>query len=518
MRVCLISREYPPDTGFGGIATFTRHLAHGLALNGHEVEVVSLSKDRVGTFEDAVEDAGVRQTIRVHRVDKTGITKNLSLVPLYTPYSQYCLGAATALWAKFLELHKERPFDVVDSPELLAEGLMPAVTKAAPLLVRLYTPHSKFIAEQLHNVTPSFDHQLVAMIERVAMLNADGITSPSDDLADFVARDLGYPREKIAIVRNPIDTSEFSPEGEVALPSDGRLMVMFIGRLEERKGISYLVDAIPEVVSRFANVRFVIIGDDTKTGAGHSSVLEDLKERLRRTGCRGHVEFIDRVPLASLPTYYRSADISIVPSVYDNSPYTCLEAMSCGNAVVGSSAGGTREYMVDGESGVVIPPRDSKAIAEALLELLSNDAERERLGRNARERVLANFDRKVIAGQTAALYEKAIEGFAARYPHRQYLKDESEAMADAAQFLRSFDKMLYDEMYRQSFTFRLYHWQRQIVNRPRLSAAKLFLRVSRLFLSPLGFGRAGKENPHFIRKLEQDVKVRSEEQELVASK
>ncbi|MBK9146151.1 MAG: glycosyltransferase family 4 protein [Candidatus Melainabacteria bacterium] len=468
MRICLISREYPPDTGFGGIATFAKHLAHGLKQIGHEVEVVSLAKDRTGTFDE--------EGITVHRVDKAGITRNLSLVSRYIPYSQYSLGAATALWARFLELHRERPFDVADTPELLAEGVMPAITKAVPLLIRLYTPHSKFIAEEFHNVTPSFDHQLVAMLERVAMLNADVITSPSEDLADFVSRDLGYPREAIKIIRNPIDTGVFSPEGEKAIEPDGRLTVMFIGRLEERKGISYLVDAVPKIVREFDNVRFVIIGDDTKTGAGQRSVLEELKERLQRTRCTDSVQFIDRVPLTSLPSYYRSADISIVPSVYDNSPYTCLEAMSCGNAVVGTSAGGTREYLVDGESGVLIPPKDSEAIAAALLSLLRFDAERHRLGSNARKRVLENFDRSVIAGQTAALYEKAIAGFASRYPHRQYRKSEDQALPDADGFLRAFDKMLYDEMYRHSFSFRLCHWRNQIVQRPRLSLAKLLLR------------------------------------------
>jgi glycosyltransferase involved in cell wall biosynthesis len=189
------------------------------------------------------------------------------------PYSRYVLQTTSALWKKFFQLHSEKPFDVVDTPELLAEGLIPAVTRCVPLLIRLYSPHSKFIAEGLHNVTPTFDHQFVATLERVAMVSADVLTSPSKDLADYVSGDLNYPRQSIKIVCNPIDPGEFSPEGTVALPSDGRLTVLFVGRLEGRKGINYLIDAIPETVKAFPNMRLVVLGDDTKiseSGAGKS--------------------------------------------------------------------------------------------------------------------------------------------------------------------------------------------------------------------------------------------------------
>jgi hypothetical protein len=189
MRICIISREYPPETGWGGIATFAKHLSHGLADLGHEVEVVSLAK--------AEPHSGMESGILVHRVKQTDIGGGLSTGSALMSYTRYVLATSTALWRKFIELHKQRAFDVIDCPELLAEGIGPALTKTAPLVVRLYTPHSKFIAERLHNVRPSLDHQMVAAIERVAMLSADVLTSPSDDLADFVALDLSYPRRSI---------------------------------------------------------------------------------------------------------------------------------------------------------------------------------------------------------------------------------------------------------------------------------------------------------------------------------
>jgi len=180
MRICLISREYPPETGFGGIATFVHHLAHGLKELGHEVEVVALATET----EKTVNDSGVQ----VHRILPYKIEQELDSINRCMPYSRYVLLTTLALWRKFHELHRARPFDVLETPELLAESLYASVLQAVPLVIRLYTPHSKFMAENLHNAIATFDHMFVAMLERVSMAGADVLTSPSQDLADFVAQ------------------------------------------------------------------------------------------------------------------------------------------------------------------------------------------------------------------------------------------------------------------------------------------------------------------------------------------
>jgi glycosyltransferase involved in cell wall biosynthesis len=498
MRICLISREYPPETGFGGIATFTRHLALGLKALGHDVEVVCLATEKARTVDD--------EGIPVHRVLPFAFKSKLSSVNRCMPYLTYLLQASTALWDKFARLHAATPFDVVDTPELLAEGIMPAITRVAPLLIRLYTPHSKFISEKLHNVTASFDHQTLAMLERLAMLQADVLTSPSRDLAQFVASDLNYPLDDIAIVMNPLDTAVFCPEGEKALPASTKLRVIFVGRLEERKGITYLIEAIPKVVSQFKDVEFVIIGDDTDTASGRTSVLAQLKQSLKDSGCEAYVTFVDRIALAALPNYYRSADISIVPSVYDNSPYTALEAMSCGRPVIGTSGGGTKEYIVDGHSGLIIEPRDADAIAKALLKLLTDPEERARLAANARQRAVANFDRKAVAEQTVKLYELAIAHFAATNERSLYRHDFRRATDDAAIYLDSLNRCLYDLLFQTSIRFRISHWWHFFKARPRLFAAKALHRVSRLALKIVG--TRDDQMPAYMKKLEANISTR----------
>jgi glycogen(starch) synthase len=499
MRICLLSREYPPDTGFGGIATFTKHLAHGLKNLGHEVVVVALAKDKAKLADD--------NGIPVHRVEAYPFTSKLSALNMCMPHSKYILFSFTALWDKFAQLHAEKPFDVIDTPELLADGIIPAVTQTVPQVIRLYTPHSKFIAEKLHNVVPSFDHQFVALLERVAMLQAAVLTSPSNDLAEFVATDLGIELDQIKIIRNPIDTKIFTTEGVKALPPTEKLRVLFVGRLEGRKGITYLIDAIPKIVKVCPNVEFVIIGDDTTTAKGMTSVLTGLKRSLAASNCAKYVTFIDRISLDELPSYYRSADISIVPSVYDNSPYTCLEAMACGRPVIGTDAGGTKEYIEHNVSGLIIPACDSNAIAEACIKLLTDQSERTRLSEGARQRAVKHFDRTEIARQTVECYELAkslhherIESNAAR---TLYNHDYKQATKDAVALIDGLDKTIYDLLFQRSFRFRISHRWRILKARPKLFAAKLAAKVMRGSLRLVGTSEA--KMPPMLKNIEASI-------------
>ncbi|MBX9570490.1 MAG: glycosyltransferase family 4 protein [Candidatus Obscuribacterales bacterium] len=500
MRICLISREYPPETGFGGIATFVRHLAHGLKELGNEVEVVALAKET----EKVVDDDGVK----VHRVLPYKLEGDLDAVNRCMPYSRYVLLTTLGLWRKFHELHRANPFDVAESPELLAESIYASVTRVVPLVVRLYTPHSKFIAENLHNTAATFDHLFVAMLERVAMAGADVLTCPSQDLAEFVAGDLPCPIESISIVRNPIDPDEFSPEGPLTIAKDDKIKVLFVGRLEERKGIQFLVDAIPSVLKECPNTQFIIIGDDTiNASGGQRSQLADLKDTLRAAGCEGNVTFIPRIPLSELPAYYRSADISVVPSLYDNSPYTCLEAMSCGRAVIGTSAGGTREYIEDGESGVIVPPRDSQAIAGAIIKLIKEPEYRQYLSKNARQRVMDKFQRKKIAQETMKLYETAIQRHQVNQ-HSLYRRPSEQAVPDAAVMLYCMDRMIYNLMYQESYRFRLSYWLHHMMHRPRLFFAKLSLALCKALSKP--FNRRPDQAPALVRWLENQVRSKQD--------
>lgn len=507
MRICLLSREYPPDTGWGGIGAYTYQHAHGLKRLGHDVEVVALAKKEVSSEHELppLETEG----IKVHRAIWGPLLEDLSSICLISPYSHYVLKCSLALWQKFLKRHRELPFDVVEAPEHLAEGLFPAMTKICPLVVRLHTPHSKFVQEGYHNLVPSFDLHMVSNLERTAMLEADVLSSPSVDLARYVAADCGYKLEDIEIVRNPVDADIFSPDGPRAIAADGeKPVVFFAGRLEERKGIYDLVTAIPTVLKSCPQARFVFVGADTNTARGEGSVLAELKERLQASNSLQSVNFVGKVPLSEMANYYRSADICVVPSLYDNAPYTVLEAMSCGKPMVGSSAGGVPEYIVHEETGLIVPTSNSEELAKAISTLLTNKEMRLAYGAAARRRIMNSFERSLIAGEAVKTYELAIERYRNSKENALYRKAPEEAIQDFVTMLIAYHESLSELIYKHAAGLNRQRWQQLLAHRPKLAIAKLVLSF---FQAASKVPILGKPAEKMARRLEVGVENKERE-------
>ncbi len=511
MRICLISREYPPETGWGGIGAYTYQHANALAALGHDVEVVSLARK-----EDLIEppiSSGAEQPERykvtLHRAVWGDLLDELATIWISLPYSHYLFKTTIALWNKFTELHAQSPFDVVEAPEHLAEGLLIALTKSCPLVVRLHTPHFKFVAERYHNLVPSFDHNLFGMLERLTILNSDAVSSPSEELAKYVSHNCGYDAESIHIVRNGVDINKFTPQGARALAPSDQVTVMFAGRLEERKGIHQLIDAIPQVLEQTKNVRFIIVGRDMKVGK--RSVAETVKRRLASSGASAYVQFIDHVPLADMPSFYRSADICVVPSLYENAPYTVLEAMACGKPVIATNSGGTPEYIDDGLTGFVIPPGRPTEIAQAIVKLAISPERRTAFGAAAREKAQTMLENSTVVEHQLRVYEKAIITQRTTKQFAQYRKSPEEIFADMRDLLYSYHQNLYQLIYVHSLTFRIKHWFTLGLKRPRLCAAKALLPPLNLAQELIGNKSAMLEN--LTQKLDGDIKIKEAERE-----
>jgi len=513
VRICIISREYPPDTGWGGIGAYAFQHARALKEQGHDVEVIALTKKEMSADSSALSDpAGDPLFVPVHRACWGPLLQELSTVWISLPYTHFALKSCVALWRKFQEVHNAKPFDVVEAPEHLAEALFPSLTRVCPLLIRLHTPHSKFIAEKYHNLNASFDQQLLAIVERMPMLEADVLSSPSEDLAQYVAGDTGVSLSSIEIVRNPVDCKKFAPEGKLAIPAEsGKVTVFFAGRLEERKGIHYLIDAVPQIIKQCSNVRFVVVGADTNTGPGGTSVLSVLKRKLADNGVESAVQFISHVPLDEMPAHYRSADICVVPSLYENAPYTVLEAQASGKPVVGTDAGGSKEYISHGISGCVVPVRNSQALAEAIIKLVNDEALRKQMGEAARKLSLEKYDRTVIVQEAVKTYELAISRHKANASSALYKRDTEQSLNDFISLIYAYHRNLCDLIYRHSLRYRLTYWGQLAMSRPRLFGAKIILAF--LKVSNATFSFAPRKVEQLIRSVEAQIGERESEKE-----
>jgi glycosyltransferase involved in cell wall biosynthesis len=399
-RICLVSREYPPETHWGGIGTFTYHLARGLYNIGCQVDVICF------TFgpESCVDDNGVT----LHRIQSPKVPFTHKTWWDLTKYAlfPFSLFYSYKVMKKIEELSANRPYDVIDFPEHIGEGFCSILMKKWTTLVRLYTPLSLIGELGLRRSTNILDYLLIRFIEKYSIANATLVTSPSQNLANLVA-DKFKIRKKIEIVYNPVDTDQFSPFIEEEKKDRSRVNILFVGRLEDRKGVHVLAQAIPEVLRESRDVYFTLLGRDCPGLEGISSMKDYIINILDQSGCRNNVHFADPVPYTGLSNQYRSADIVVVPSLYDNSPYTCLEALTCGVPVVGTSAGGMPEYIEDGKCGIIVPPNDSQSLTRALLKLAQDTQLRSAFGKAARLRALSVFKREVVAAEMVQLYDQA---------------------------------------------------------------------------------------------------------------
>jgi len=397
MRIVLVTRFYPPDTGGGGIAAYARYLALGLRCAGHPVRVIS-------RMVPGSEPRRLVEGIEVFRLQPPEIPYRYHRVPLAGRYLRFLndLGYAWAVRRKLLELSEAQPPDIVEYADIDAEGLFHP-SEVAPAVVKLHTPH--FILRRYYSGAElPYDTATVGHLERLFIRQASGLSSPSRYLASAVAEECGLPETDIAYVPNMIDASFFAPQnGE----DDELPMVLYVGRLEHRKGVWVFAKSIPIVARRAPNARFVFLGRDGCDARGRSQKAA-LHQYLESEGVAHCVEFHgDASPDVFLDHYCR-ATVCVMPSLFENCPYTLLEAMSCARPVVVSRAYGMAEMIADGESGLFFEPENAEHLAEQAIRLLERPALRAELGAGARAKVLRDYSLEVGTEKTLAFYKAVL--------------------------------------------------------------------------------------------------------------
>lgn len=404
MNVCFLSREYPPEQSWGGIGTHVYNMSHGMAEIGHQVDVICLTERR----EESYEDGGVR----VHRTNPINVQARLSQLRFSRLDSalnrwEYSL----ALWKKLEELTRQRGIDVLDTGELFSDAFFNALAERFPQIVRLYTPLFWLAENGFHGIEWNAEVEILADIEKFCTLRSQVVTAPSLNLARIVADRWQIPLREIEIIPNPVDTDLFTPPPD-PVPGRGRdFVVLFVGRLDKRKGVEWLLRAIPRVLERIPNVRFKIIGSLNPFDRSYDARYASLMLELHRAGLVDRVNHLPHVDHFSMAAEYQAADLCVVPSLYDNSPNTAIEALSCGTPVVATNVGGIPEYVPDGVCGRLVPPGDPAELAAAIIALLEDDALRSKMARQARERALSAYNRRIVATRTEPLYHQAIERF-----------------------------------------------------------------------------------------------------------
>lgn len=399
MRIGLIAAEYSFPNNGGGIGTYTKTLALALAQAGHSIHVIADAPHGRRTVREG--------NLLVHHVPPVRLVPG-PLRPLFYRWVGIPLEMverAVAVRRAVRRVRRRYGLDVVEAPEWGAEGLLLAGPGVPPLVVRFHGP--RFLVRELNGLRRTRSELLADRLEQLAVRFAKCTTSPSSSVSQLLAR--RYKRQDLSrrttVIPNPVDTDLFQPGPGNASPSIANTdNVLFVGRLERRKGPHILAEALKQVLPACPTVRVVFVGADSASAPGGGSMMAYIRLMLGELAAR--VDFIGQVPRQETREYYRSATLAVVPSLQEPFGYTCAEALACGAAVVASDTGGLAEMIADRENGRLVPPADVQALAHTLIELLKDPAGLNTLRVNGRRFAVEHLACATVARDTVELYEE----------------------------------------------------------------------------------------------------------------
>jgi glycosyltransferase involved in cell wall biosynthesis len=332
--------------------------------------------------------------------------------PVHTiPFQRRAL--STAHFKAFLELCRlirSREYDIVHVHTPVAQVLGRIAARRAGVPVILYTSHGF----QFDIRRPAWTRFAIRQLERFLARWTDVIFTQSGEDAETAVRTRIADEARVVWIGNGIELARFHPghDGDVrrefGLSSDDRV-VAFVGRIVRDKGILELIEAMSLVRSTMPSAKLLIIGErsfpDVATKRAVEPLIQeviggnDLRDAIRFTGFRDDV-----------PRLLRAVDLMVLPSRGgEGMPRSIIEAMATGLPVVATNVRGSREEVVHGETGLLVPPRDPIRLAEAIQELLSNPKGAREMGMRGRQRAMELYDERSVLERQLSLYRRLVE-------------------------------------------------------------------------------------------------------------
>lgn len=377
MKIALVS---PYDYAYpGGVVKHISYLAREFQRLGHDVRIITACSDEA------------------EEVPPHVIKVSSSIVPIPSAGSVARITLSPRVYRRVKKILQQEQFDVIHLHEPLTPALPLAVLRHIPL-----SPQSVVVGtfhayrESSH---PGYDY--AKPIFKRFFNRLDGRIAVSEVVRDLLA---SYFPSDYRIIPNGIDLERFNDPTlrPIERFDDGKLNVLFVGRLEKRKGFKYLLQAYAQIKKVVPEARLMVVGAYDKEDKA-PFVLYARRHRVR------DVRFIGYVSEDDLPRYYRTCHVFCAPSTgFESFGIILLEAMAAGKPIVASNIAGYRSVLEDGKEGLLVPPEDEHSLADALLHLLKDPVLRERMGHQGQLKA-ANYSWRKVAQQVLDYYQELLE-------------------------------------------------------------------------------------------------------------
>lgn len=376
------------DTNIGGAGRYLLYLLPQPAFR--DVDIAVACPD--GELSVRLEAAGIR------RLNISG--RDISFSPRLT--------------RELAALVKAEKPDIVHTHGSLS-GRIAARMRKIPVV---YTKHGQVRTPDRRGIASSQAGPFTRLVNRVATrVLADRVIAVSDRVRKEL-EDSGIQPSMITVIPNGIDLSPYRQKAKrtskaKAADADAQgkrsFLIGTVARLSPEKGIDTLLDAAKIVVTSYPSARFVIAG----TGPLERELAQKVRD-LRLENCVRMVGFVDNVP-----GLFSGLDLYVLPSDTEGIPLALLEAMAAGLPVVATRVGGVPEVVVDGVTGFLVPPRQPKALAQAIVRLLVDPDLAKSMGASGRERAESMFDARVTAERTVQVYRDVLASKTKTKPRRR---------------------------------------------------------------------------------------------------
>jgi glycogen synthase len=386
-RILILSWEYPPLIE-GGLARHVRKLSEQLVAHGVDVHVLSRGDESMAAEEEV-------EGVWVHRVREPRRPRDLGEFVTWVEHMNADMLAAG------VELGDRFDFDLVHGHDWLVAvaGDHLARRFRCPLVVTIHATEYGRHQGWVDKHPQSYIHG----VERWMANRADRVITCSHYMRGHVADVYGLEEDRVTVIPNGIDPLDLQPVDDLdrlrarfAAP-DERLVVL-VGRLVYEKGFQLALEALPGLIERLGNVRFLVAGSGTHE--------QELRDQASALGLDPHGTFLGWIGDDVLHSLYRIADLCVVPSLYEPFGLVALEAMASGCPCIVADTGGLREIVPEDERvGLRFNGGDAEHLEAMVERLLTDDPLRERLVAEASEHVL-RFDWADVARQTVAIYDE----------------------------------------------------------------------------------------------------------------
>ena len=238
-----------------------------------------------------------------------------------------------------------------------------------------------------------FSKSYLLSVGKLTLKCADGIISYTDVEKETLSK-LGIDKKKIEVIPNGIDTKLFIPHKK----EGGDSQILWVGRFVPGKGVEYLIDAFNILLKEHSAAKLLMIGG--------GPLKEKIEQKIQDLDLAGSVFIKELIPNSKLPEMYQSSDVLVLPSIHEGIPRTILEAMACGVPVVCTEL----PQLVDVVKGcgLLVPLRDSQALANAISKIISDRKLAQKFGEKGRAKVVKNHSWEDTVKKTISLYEELI--------------------------------------------------------------------------------------------------------------